>query len=147
MLYIGHRIGFYGAMTIIFIIAAGCDSTRYIKWLGLYDCHFLDPHLESSLALSVRNLYCELSSVNWHQLGVAFGMASELDNIQSSHPTEGVERWRSDLFCRWLKNTPNASWNDVVKALREIKEGALAERIAAKYIGRTTGITLVLRIH
>ena len=77
----------------------------------------------------------ELASVSdWHKLGLQLGVQGyELDQIERSHPTEGCDGWKRETFSLWLKRTPNASWRDVVGALRRMRENTEAERIELKY--------------
>ena len=78
----------------------------------------------------------ELVSVSdWRKLGLYLGVQDyELDQIEMSHPTEGCGRWKQETFSLWLKHTPNASWRDVVGALRRMGENSEAERIELKSI-------------
>ena len=43
-----------------------------------------------------------------------------------------------EMLGTWLKMFPNASWNDVVRALQSIDHKVLAQRIEEKYIGKST---------
>jgi len=77
----------------------------------------------------------EVASVSdWRMLGLYLGVKDyELDQIERSHPTEGCGRWKQETFSLWLRCTPNASWRDVVGALRRMRENIEAERIELKY--------------
>ena len=81
----------------------------------------------------------ELTSVrDWRSLGLNLGVRDyELDQIESSHPTGGCSRWMQETFSLWLRKTPSASWENVVRALRQMREDTLAVRIHWKYIGGT----------
>ena len=81
----------------------------------------------------------ELISVSdWRSLGLNLGVRDyELDQIRSSNPNEGCSRWRQETISLWLRQTPSASWENVVKALQEMSENTLAERIRWKYIKGT----------
>ena len=81
----------------------------------------------------------ELTSIcNWRGLGLNLGVRDyELDQIQRSHPTEGCSRWRQETFSLWLQQTPRASWENVVKALRQMGENKVAAKIEQKYISRS----------
>ena len=71
----------------------------------------------------------------WRMLGLCLGVQHyELDQIERSHPTEGHDGWKQETFSLWLRQTPNASWRDVVGALRRMGENTEAERIELKYI-------------
>ena len=78
----------------------------------------------------------ELASVSdWHKLGLYLGVQDyELDQIERSRSAEGCDGWKRETFSLWLKHTPNASWRDVVGALRRMGENSEAERIELKFI-------------
>ena len=88
------------------------------------------------MCLDTATLCNELASVSeWRMLGLYLGVKKqELDQIERSHPTEGCGRWKEETFSLWLKHTPNASWGDVVGALRQMGENTEAERLELKYI-------------
>ena len=93
---------------------------------------------EHSLAMGAV-LCRELISVSdWRSLGLNLGVRDyELNEIERSHPTEGCGRWRQETISLWLRRTPSASWETVVKALQKTRENTLAVRIHRKYIGGT----------
>ena len=78
----------------------------------------------------------ELVSVSdWRTLGFFLGVQDyELAKIQTSYPAEGCDGWKRETFSLWLKHTPNASWRDVVGALRRMGENTEAKKIEQKYI-------------
>ena len=78
----------------------------------------------------------ELISVSdWRSLGLNLGVRDyELDQIESSHPAEGCGRWRQETISLWLRRTHSASWENVVKALRQMRENKVAAAIEQKYI-------------
>ena len=92
------------------------------------------------MSIAVRpdtaNLCNELVSISdWRMLGLYLGVQDyELDQIETSHPTEGCGRWKQEIFSMWLRRTPSASWGDVVGALQRMRENTEAERIELKYI-------------
>ena len=81
----------------------------------------------------------ELISVSdWRSLGLNLGVRDyELDQIESSHPTEGCGRWRQKTISLWLGRASSASWENVIQALQMMGENRLPERIHQKYIGGT----------
>jgi len=93
--------------------------------------------------LNVRILSDELSTVSdWYQLGIKLGVPDyKLDEIQMSYPTEGCSRWKVKALSLWLRCTPNSSWRNVVRALQQMGENALAERMQQKYIRRRSSPT------
>ena len=92
--------------------------------------------MSTAAKLDTATLCNELVSVSdWCTLGLYLGVKDyELDQIETSHPTGGCGRWKQETFSLWLRCTPNASWGDVVGALRQMGENTLAERIELKYI-------------
>ena len=55
--------------------------------------------------------------------------AYDLDCLHSTYHAEGVDTLKLKMFQEWLKRFPRASWDDVIKALKEMKENTAAERI------------------
>ena len=94
--------------------------------------------LSTAGTLDTAILCNELISVrDWRSLGLNLGVRDyELDRIESSHPTEGCSRWMQETFSLWLRKTPSASWENVVKALRQMGENKVAAKIEQKYISR-----------
>ena len=92
--------------------------------------------LSSALKLDVTTLYNELTSIsNWRTLGLHLDVQDyELDQIETSQPTEGCHGWKRETLSLWLWRTPNASWRNVVGALRQMGENVVAERIEQKYL-------------
>ena len=84
-------------------------------------------------------LYNELTDVSdWYTLGLNLGVReTELQQIQSSYPTEGCRRWKQETISHWLRQTPSASWENVVKALQKMGENKVAEKIELQYIPRS----------
>ena len=92
--------------------------------------------MSTAVKPDVKTLCNELVSVSdWRKLGLNLGVQDyELDKIERSHPSEDCGRWMQETFSLWLRHTPNASWGDVVGALRRMGENTVAERIEQKYI-------------
>jgi len=91
-------------------------------------------HLVSG-ALCIQVLSDKLSNVtDWYQLGMKLGIPDhKLDEIQRNHPHDGVSRWRDEVLSLWLQLIPNASWRNVIRALQQMGERALAEKIRHKH--------------
>lgn len=85
-------------------------------------------------ALNFQNLCAELKTVtDWHQLGINLGVpADELRRIERDY--QGNDRRRVEMLDLWLRCTPNATWEDVVRALQQMGENTVAENIREKYI-------------
>ena len=86
--------------------------------------------------LDLGNLSSELNSVvNWVKLGLNLGLPKhELDKIQQDYQSN--DRQRLEMLDKWLRHTPNAVWEDVVKALDQMEENRMAENIRQKYKGK-----------
>ena len=90
-----------------------------------------------------KTLCNELVSVSdWRKLGLNLGIQDyELDQIVRSHSAEG---WKQESLSLWLRRTPSASWKDVVRALQQMGENTVAERIEQKYIGAASKFCTVM---
>ena len=85
-------------------------------------------------ALNLQNLSSELASViDWFSLGLNLGLQKhELTKIERDY--QGNDRRRVEMLDLWLHRTPNATWEDVVRALQQMGENTVAEIIREKYI-------------
>ena len=71
---------------------------------------------------------------NWHQLGLYLGLEmSTLDEVDQSY--QEISRKKCEMFRRWLRTTPAASWEEIVSALKEMGEKRIAGEVEAKYCG------------
>ena len=67
------------------------------------------------------NLLLEaVSSVtDWHGLGRRLGLTmSQLRGIELTYHMHGPDRLKAEMFDVWLKGSPDASWTDLITALR-----------------------------
>lgn len=55
----------------------------------------------------------------------------KMKEIKSDHDT--IEAQKREALEYWLKQTPDGSWNDIINALRAIKETTLAKELAKEY--------------
>ena len=87
---------------------------------------------------TVQQLLSAVNSVtDWHQLGLHLGLEmSTLREVYQSFHVEGVPRMKSEMFDRWLRSTPGASWEDLVTALEEMGEKVVTGEVALSYCGR-----------
>ena len=79
---------------------------------------------------------------DWHQLGLLLGLEmSTLREVYQNFHAEGVSRMKCEVFERWLRTTPGASWEELVTALEGMGENMVAREVAVRYCGRslTTG--------
>ena len=119
---------------------------NFIHGWQLVSVHYL--HAQD--ALNIRILSDEISTVSdWYQLGIKLGVPDyKLDEIQRSYPTEGCGRWRVETLSLWLRRTPNSSWRSVVRALQQMGENTLVDRIQQKYIRRRSrGFRVIVHVH
>ena len=79
----------------------------------------------------MKHLLTACKSVSdWHTLGTQLDLdKSQLDNIGITYHAHGVDRLKTEMFDAWLKNSPNASWADLITALRAMKENRVANEI------------------
>ena len=78
----------------------------------------------------------ELGKVTkWYEFGIALKIPVEdMDSIEKSNQTAGIGRCKIAMFNWWLNITPTASWNDIIRALKDIGYHALANKLTSKYI-------------
>ena len=82
------------------------------------------------------NLLLEaVSSVtDWHGLGRQLGLTmSRLRGVEVTYHMHGVERMKAEMFDVWLRRFPNASWTDLITALREMGLDSVASNVRAVY--------------
>ena len=74
---------------------------------------------------------------DWHTLGIQLDLTtSQLNNIRVTYYAHGVDRLKTEMFDVWLKSFSNASWTNLITALRAMDEGRVASDIEA---GRIRG--------
>ena len=83
--------------------------------------------------LSVKHLLTACKSVtDWYTLGIHLDLTtSQLDDIQVTYHAHGVNRLKTEMFIVWLKSSPDASWTDLITALRAVDENTIASEIQA----------------
>ena len=93
--------------------------------------------ISSGFPLSVNLLVEAVSNVtDWHTLGLKLSLTmSQLSDIDVTY--HGVERHKAETFNVWLKSSPNASWADLITALKTMNEHRVASDIAARYLGQS----------
>jgi len=95
----------------------------------------------TEIALNLQKLSSELAAVtDWFSLGLNFGLQKhELTKIERDY--QGNDRRRVEMLDLWLHRTPNATWEDVVRALQQMGENTVAEIIREKYIRGRSKLT------
>ena len=84
----------------------------------------------------IATLCNELTGISdWFTLGLNLGVHYRLlKEVRSNYSVDGCGACRRETLVLWLQRAPNASWRDVVGALRQMGENAVAQRIEQKYI-------------
>ena len=77
----------------------------------------------------MKNLSTELATViDWYILGLKLGLPKhELDKIDCDYQKN--DRRKAEMLDLWLRRTPNATWDDVIRALEQMGENRVAENI------------------
>ena len=88
----------------------------------------------TSAPVTVKGLITELHDViSWFQLGIYLDISpSELMKIRADH-REKTDDCKTEVLVTWLRQTTDASWSAVVRALVGIRMEALAQKVAVKY--------------
>lgn len=71
-----------------------------------------------------------------HTLGINLGIESSVVKRILHDAGSYTERQKQEVLDHWLKNDLNASWPTVVKALKGMDHGRLAESLAKTYGGQ-----------
>ena len=93
------------------------------SWICL--CFCLDPPTERLLLKATINV------TGWRRLGENLDIeASVLDRIRDIYGADEELNLKLKVFQKWLEQkNPGASWDDVIKALKEMNENTAADRI------------------
>ena len=85
--------------------------------------------------ISVKLLVDAVRNVSdWHSLGLHLDLTmSKLMQIQRIHHAHGEERIKAEMFDVWLNSCPDASWHQLVTALKAIGERRVAKEIESRY--------------
>ena len=69
---------------------------------------------------------------DWHGLGRQLDLTmSQLRSIDITYRVDGLDRLKAEMFDVWLKSSPNASWANLITALKEMGEDTVASDIVA----------------
>ena len=81
------------------------------------------------------------SVTDWHGLGRQLGLTmSQLRSIDISYRVDGLDRLKAEMFDIWLRGSPNASWTDLITALRAMGLDSVASNVRAVYSPTAPGI-------
>ena len=68
----------------------------------------------------------------WYELGLELDISSDdLDIIQ--HDSSEIKEKLRWMFQKWLNVCVSPSWSDIINALKNIGEGALANRLEQQF--------------
>ena len=99
----------------------------------LYVYVFVFPDVKLELSYLSERLSC--CKAGWFHLGVGLGLKEpQLQKFESERLNGRVEMCLLDVLTLWL-NSENAGVDVLVKALRTIGHGFLADKIKTKYSG------------
>ena len=90
----------------------------------------------SGTPLSVKHLVKACKRVSdWHTLGLQLDLTMEqLDDLHITYHVYRTDRLKAEMFNVWLKSSPNASWTDLITALRDMDEDTVANDIAQQQV-------------
>lgn len=75
-----------------------------------------------------------IQPAQWYTLlGLALGLEEEVLNSTEVDQSHKHPKYKQLMFRKWLKSTPNVSWNDVIKALDQIGEKKTAEKVRKEF--------------
>ena len=57
-----------------------------------------------------------------------------LDEIRRSSPVGGTGEWRIAMLQAWMDSKPDASWVDVIEAVKNLRHIVLAAILKSKYV-------------
>ena len=64
---------------------------------------------------------------------------NRLDEIRKSRPVGGTGEWRIAMLQAWMNSKYDASWIDVIEAVKSLGHIKLAAILKSKYVPKTTG--------
>ena len=83
-----------------------------------------NPELKDLMHLQVSN---------WYRLGLSLGLNSHhLDVIKRDHQGD-TESQTCKMFDRWLRTQPDASYEQLIKALRKVGDESVANFLSKEY--------------
>ena len=85
--------------------------------------------------------------VEWFSLGVKLDIPpGKLEEIRHNPTLCGIQQFRMEMFCEWIKRQLEPSWSHVVNALMKIGRASLAHKVALKYGKRYKIIFILYRV-
>ena len=68
-----------------------------------------------------------IQPAQWYALGLTLGLEEDVLNIIE---VDKHAKCKRTMFRKWLESTPTASWDDLIKALKQIGEEETAEKVS-----------------
>ena len=112
-------------------------STLIHSFINIFSFTWNVIFIKSSVA-EERPKISELATVpiqpaQWYSLGLTLGLEEDvLNSIEVGHSHKHAKCKRA-MFRKWLESTPSASWNDLIKALVQIGEKYVAEKVKEEF--------------
>ena len=98
----------------------------------LYTCSLLTTQEKVSTTQLLRNLIFSVRTTKWYRLGLQLDLDDfKLQEIEVNEK-DNEDRLRK-MFQAWLEDCVNPSWQDVVKALKEIGERKLGAELEKQF--------------
>lgn len=72
-------------------------------------------------------------AARWHELAIQLKLQPNIISEISVNKPNDARASLNDALLRWFRQTPNASWEDMVNALEKINENRLAQTIREEY--------------
>ena len=82
--------------------------------------------------------------IKWEEFGTFLpGIKNNhIEMIKANHLNAEVNDKKRALYDQWLRIDPNASWSNVIEALKTMKENTLAAKINKLIGGTSTGVSV-----
>ena len=92
-------------------------------------------------SLTVNELIAACSDITaWHALGLRLYLTMpQLKEIENDY--KDGERQKAEMFDVWLRSSPNASWKELIAALKSMGEFSVAKNIEASCSANSLEIT------
>ena len=93
-------------------------------------------YVPSGTPLTVKHLVKACKRVtDWHTLGLQLDLTmDQLDDLHITYHAYRADRLKAEMFNVWLKSSSNASWADLITALKDMDEDTVASDIAHQQV-------------
>ena len=83
--------------------------------------------------VTLNSLVEHVTTTQWYKLGLALGMDDSVLQFIKGNTKGDVETGLMLMFQKWLSSCEQPSWDNVIQALRKIRENRLAAEICRKF--------------